>query len=324
VKIVLEFRETDSGIIQAMLLDLARSQNADAVLVYAYWPGDDWQNAYTLGMLEWGRNGVGWASDTQLPADGMFHPGEHSVAITEAGARKNGMTDTDLSIYKSFVYGVFVPSMTKLEKIFKLAKNMNPNDLDMQSLSIYQLYKEVDDGFTRVKTELKSEQARKVCEDAERIYQQARDQAVLVLPSVKIFRRGDAALRSQKQIAEEMYIYYPMQKQLMDEILDPKNSPPSNSRLEADRDNPLAGEIHKILIPLGYKLAEDAFHLRNGTTCIMYEVERRYGAFNPKMTRLVRTSNKGIEWDATRIRISGDRVYSVNSLDERKELDLTP
>lgn len=72
IKVVIKGYDAGSDRVRNTLLNVARNQNADAVLVFAYGPGDDWQGPYTLGKLEWGRNGGGWASSAKLPTDGVF------------------------------------------------------------------------------------------------------------------------------------------------------------------------------------------------------------------------------------------------------------
>lgn len=76
VKIAVEDKSATPEQVHSTLLKVARSYGGDAVFVFGYWPGDDWRGMYTAGRLEWGKDGKGWSSSDQVPADGKFDTGD--------------------------------------------------------------------------------------------------------------------------------------------------------------------------------------------------------------------------------------------------------
>ena len=296
IKVVINDRRTDYDLIQAMLLDVARSQNADAVLAYAYWPGDDWQDLYTAGMLEWGKNGRGWASNSHILSKGEFHARESPVQTFESGARRNPMTDKalDVCMVKDFMSNTLLPFRERIKDIDRRGGSR------LCQPEVYSVMKKLGDALTRARSAVKIEDIRRRFETIEEHLRPNIDQSIEELPVAKAMRDLDALKASAI-------------------------SPSSNGRLDADPANPSAGEIHEILVPLGYKLGDDGFYWQNGTTSIYYDVEGLgLGTFHRRLTRLMKSSPRDVEWGTTRIRINGVRVYSVNSYDEQKELDLNP
>jgi len=73
LRVVIEERSASPAQIHAALLDACRAQqDADAVMAFGYWPGDDIGSAFTAGRLEWAKDGQGWDGNTPSGADGIF------------------------------------------------------------------------------------------------------------------------------------------------------------------------------------------------------------------------------------------------------------
>jgi len=82
VRVIIEDKNASNQQIKLALLDVARKQNADAVMAYGFWPGDDWSWIQTAGRLEWGKNGTGWSPDSSIPAEGKFDPRAATKPLT--------------------------------------------------------------------------------------------------------------------------------------------------------------------------------------------------------------------------------------------------
>jgi hypothetical protein len=72
IKVALGFEHADPGRIRATLLEVAKQQEADAVLVYGFLKGQDYRTAFPAGVLEYGRGGKGWGPGTTVPPEGTF------------------------------------------------------------------------------------------------------------------------------------------------------------------------------------------------------------------------------------------------------------
>jgi hypothetical protein len=96
LKVRIEDRSATDAQVKGALLDIATKQDADAVLVFGYWPGDDWHDFYTAGTLEWGKNGRGWASTTELPINGSFDARRRNAQADDTPSKVTKFTDNDL------------------------------------------------------------------------------------------------------------------------------------------------------------------------------------------------------------------------------------
>ncbi len=90
LRVLIEDRDATDEQVRIALLDAAMSHDADAILAFGYWPGDDWRSFYTAGKLEWGKNGGGWASSTTLPVGGSFSPGRRPLDDSRLEASRPG------------------------------------------------------------------------------------------------------------------------------------------------------------------------------------------------------------------------------------------
>lgn len=86
LKIVLGTRKADAATLRAVLVEVAKKQEADTVLAYGYLEGEDIQTAFPAAILEYGKSGKGWGPDSVLPPDGVFEVREaRHEAMNQAG-----------------------------------------------------------------------------------------------------------------------------------------------------------------------------------------------------------------------------------------------
>jgi hypothetical protein len=76
LKIVIGDRKSDTETLRSALLEVAKRQDADTVMVYGFLSGEDPDKAFPAGILEFGKNGRNWCNRSTLPPDGVFQPRE--------------------------------------------------------------------------------------------------------------------------------------------------------------------------------------------------------------------------------------------------------
>ncbi len=79
IRLMLQQRGLSDDQIHDALLDAARKYPGPLVVVFGYWPGDDWHSLYSAGKLVWSKDGHGWDREERLSASGDFSPW-HGVA----------------------------------------------------------------------------------------------------------------------------------------------------------------------------------------------------------------------------------------------------
>jgi hypothetical protein len=161
LRVLIQDRNATDAQVRTALLDAAVKQDADAVLAFGYWPGDDWRSSYTAGKLEWGKNGGGWASTARLPVEGSYLAGKRPLARSGLEPSRlgnpNGRSRAEnLEQEKSKCINFFYQAK---EKLTKLQQRMNSlesitNDLEKTCCS-YTLAHEFLDFDTFIRREVK-------------------------------------------------------------------------------------------------------------------------------------------------------------------------
>ena len=72
LRVVIQDKNASAEQVHAALLEAAKTDSADKVMVFAYWPGDDTTSMYTAGRLEWGRDRRGWDGSDYIGPEGRF------------------------------------------------------------------------------------------------------------------------------------------------------------------------------------------------------------------------------------------------------------
>jgi hypothetical protein len=209
VKIVTKDMNADFDEIRAMLLAVALKQHAHAVLAYAYRPGDDWQERYTAGMLEWGKNGHGWASTTHLPPEGKFDAGEASSVIVSEWVPKQDSSDSlhDVAIYNNDVaiYNKFIGSIRiNWECLKRTLKQVSKDgDCKKHSLKIFLCFSGMDDDFAKLKSQIKTQQMRNVYKARQDEYRRFREQVLREFPAAEATLDAFYDMNFQTKLVED-------------------------------------------------------------------------------------------------------------------------
>lgn len=72
LKVIIGQPVSDPEAMRFRLIEVAQKQEADVVLAYGYFQGEDWHTSLPAGILEYGKNGHGWMPDSKVPLKGAF------------------------------------------------------------------------------------------------------------------------------------------------------------------------------------------------------------------------------------------------------------
>jgi hypothetical protein len=101
VRVVIQDKNASAEQVHAALLEAARSDAADKVTVFAYWPGDDTTFIYTAGRLEWGKDGRSWDGSEFLGPNGRF---DQATLAQRTGETKFGLSEEErMALFREFV-----------------------------------------------------------------------------------------------------------------------------------------------------------------------------------------------------------------------------
>jgi hypothetical protein len=225
LRVLIQDRSATNEAIRAALLEAAQRQDADAVMAFAYWPGDNWTSAYTAGRLEWGKNGGGWASTTRLPTDGSFDAGERPFTATRTAELQQGTAndilhlgnpDIDKELLQTFVKDVLIPTNQKVDEsrtVFRRLKQKMidgaaslQDEVEFRSLqdNIFECDKHLRRKFKELKDRLTSSETRKVVEKVELDFLKAIGNATQELPYLKYRRDLDIATSELQTINSKL------------------------------------------------------------------------------------------------------------------------
>jgi len=101
LRVVIQDKNASAEQVHAALLEAAKADGAEKVMVAAYWPGDDTTSIYSAGRLEWGKDGRGWDSSDYIGPDGRF---DQATLAQRTGETKFGLSEEErMALYKEFV-----------------------------------------------------------------------------------------------------------------------------------------------------------------------------------------------------------------------------
>jgi len=142
IKVIIGQPVEDLGVIRSRLIEAAQKQEADVVLAYGYFQGEDWHTFFPAGILEYGKNGRGWMPDSKVPLKGAFKSRADQMVNLRRGSSPNAVARSIEDAASAYV-AAEPPDKTAEEKNLEaltgmLSRHSGVSEQSVRSMSRYE------------------------------------------------------------------------------------------------------------------------------------------------------------------------------------------